>query len=229
QYVAHPGAPDFNDEPKRAGDRMRAAYDGEVWFTDHHIGRLLDYARAQPWWSNTVVAVTSDHGEAMTEHGMNYQHGFEIWEPLVRVPLLLYVPGLGQRRVPVKRSVIDLVPTLLDLLRVHHPGPGELSGQSMLPDLLVKPGAPFAERDVYFDMPDGPYTHMRRGIIHGPTPGLKLIHFGGQQYQLYDLATDPDEREDLAGDAAKLGPMIQALQAQRATLHEIYVKPDVLP
>ena len=75
-------------------------------------------------------------------------------------------------------------------------------------------------------MPDGPYTHMRRGLIHGPTPGMKLIHFGGRQYQLYDLASDPGELDDLASDADRLRPMVDALQAKRATLHEIAVKPD---
>jgi arylsulfatase A-like enzyme len=173
--------------------------------------------------------MTSDHGEAMNEHGILFQHGFEIWEPLVRIPLLVYVPGVRPHEVPVKRSAIDLVPTLLDLMRIRQPPPGELSGQSLLWDLMAKPADPFAERDVYLDMPDGPFTHMRRGIIHGVTPGMKLVHFGGRQYQLYDLAADPDEREDLAADPAKLAPMIQSLQNKRATLHEIYVKPDVLP
>lgn len=228
QYVPHPGAPDFADPAKPAGWRMHAAYDGEVWFADKHIGRLLDYAQAQPWWNDTVVVVTSDHGEAMNEHGIAFQHGFEIWEPLMRVPLVIRVPGLLPHAVPVKRSVIDLVPTLLDLMRIQPSGRAELSGESMMRDLTNKPGEPFEERDVYLDMPDGPYTHMRRGIIHGTTPGMKLVHFGGRQYQLYDLATDPTEQEDLANDPARLGPMIQVMQMKRASLHEIYVKPDVI-
>lgn len=229
QYVPHPGAPDFADPAKPSGWRMHAAYDGEVWFTDKHIGRLLDYAKAQGWWKNTVVVVTSDHGESMTEHGLRFQHGFEVWEPLMRVPLLVHAPGFAPHRVSVKRSVIDLVPTVLDLMRVPLPGPGELSGQTLLPDLAAGPGDELSERDVYLDMPDGPFTHMRRAIIHGKTPGMKLIHFGGRQYQLYDLASDPGEEEDLAGDAEKLSPMIRALQTKRATLREIYVKPDVIP
>jgi arylsulfatase A-like enzyme len=229
QYVAHEDAPSFLDPERPAASRMRAAYDGEVWFTDKHVGRLLDYARAQSWWNDTMVVVTSDHGEALNEHGIAYQHGWEVWEPLMRVPVVFYVPGLRPHHVPVKRSAIDLVPTLLDLMRVPPPPAGELSGQSLLPDLLAKPGEVYEERDVYLDMPDGPYTRMRRGIIHGETPGLKLIHFGGRQYQLYDLAKDPGERDDLSGDAAKLAPMIEALQAKRATLKEIEVRADTPP
>jgi arylsulfatase A-like enzyme len=226
QYVAHEGAPDFVDPSKPPGWKLTAAYDGEIWFTDQQIGRLLDYARAQPWWKDTVVVMTSDHGEALGEHGINFQHGWEIYEPLMRIPLVIYAPGLPPHHVPVKRSVIDVVPTILDLMRVPRPAPGELSGQSLMADLVAKPGASFEERDVYLDMPDGPYTHLRRGIIHGPTPGMKLIHLGGRLYQLYDLASDPAEHDDLSSDPTKLAPMIEALQSKRATLKEINVKAD---
>ena len=227
QYVLHDGAPDFADPSHPAGWKMRAAYDGEVWFVDKAVGRLLDAIRNEPWGKRTVVALTSDHGEAMSnEHGLAFQHGFEIWEPLVRVPLVLSVPGQAPRRIDVKRSDIDLVPTLLDLLNIPPPGPGELSGRSLVPDLTAPPGQPYEERDVYIDMPDGPFTHMRRGLIHGPTPGMKLIHYGGRHYALYDLARDPGETEDLSSDTTLLGPMVEAMQQKRASLKEIYVKPD---
>ncbi len=226
QYVPHDGSPDFSEPGKRAGSQMRALYDGEVWFTDASIGRLLRYVAKEPWAEDTVIVVTSDHGEAMNEHGIAFQHGFEIWEPLVRIPLLVRAPGVTPHHVPVKRSVIDLVPTVLDLMHVSQPPQGELSGQTLTND-LERPDLSYEERDVYIDMPDGPYTHMRRGIIHGATPGMKLIHFGANQYQLYDLARDPAESEDLASDATLLGPMLQALQAKRATLREISVAADV--
>ncbi|HLK37154.1 MAG TPA: sulfatase-like hydrolase/transferase, partial [Polyangiaceae bacterium] len=70
QYVAHEGAPDFGDPARPAGWKMHAAYDGEVWFTDKAVGRLLDFAGAHDWGKNSVVVVTSDHGESMNEHGM---------------------------------------------------------------------------------------------------------------------------------------------------------------
>ncbi|MGH7438084.1 MAG: sulfatase [Polyangiaceae bacterium] len=229
QYMPHDGAPDFSD-PAAIGGRKRGLYDGEIWYVDHAIGRLLDYVEAQPWAKDTIVAMTSDHGEAMGEHGIDFQHGHELWEPLVRVPLLFRVPGVAPRHVPVKRSVIDVVPTLLDLMRVPQPPAGELSGRSLVTDFVstgpAKRTSTYEERDVYIDMPDGPFTHLRRALIHGPTPGMKLVHLGGRQYQLYDLATDGDEREDLAGDPSRLEPMIEALAAKRANLHEIYVKPD---
>ena len=222
QYVAHEGAPDFFDA---ARGKMQALYDGEVWFTDKALGRLLDFVASQPWAGRTIIVVTSDHGESMNDHGMGYKHGFELWEPLVRVPLLIRGAGLQPHRVPVKRSAIDLVPTLLDLMGVAQPGPGELSGQSMMSD-LAEPPAAYGERDVYLDMPEGPFTHMRRGIIHGRSPGLKLIHFGGRQFQLYDLASDPGELVDIAGDTERIEPMVQAFSEKRQTVAEIFVAPE---
>jgi choline-sulfatase len=222
QYVAHEGAPDFFD-PARG--RMQALYDGEVWFTDKAVGRLLDFVASQPWAGRTIIVVTSDHGESMNDHGMGYKHGFEIWEPLVRVPLLIRGPGLQPHRVPVKRSAVDIVPTLLDLMGIAQPPEGELSGESLVDD-LAKPVGEYVERDVYLDMPEGPFTHMRRGLIHGKTPGLKLIAFGGRQYQLYDLATDPGELVDIANDGDRLDPMVQAMSAKRETVSEIYVAPE---
>jgi len=216
QYAPHEGAPNFLPEDTKSPSKIaRAAYDGEVWFVDHHIGRILDMMAEQPWGKHTAVVVTSDHGETFGEHHMNW-HGREIWEPLVRVPLLVYVPGLKPHHVPVKRGAVDVVPTLLDIMHLDAP-PGELSGQSLWADLTAGDG--FAERDVYVDMPIGPYTGMRRAIIHGPTPGMKLLHFGGNNYSLFDLSVDPE-------DKARFRPVYEAFQATRARLKEIDVKPE---
>ncbi len=235
QYMAHPGAPSFlppQPATAQAGPsymvQQKAAYDAEVWFTDKHIGRVLDYIEAQPWGKRTAIVVTSDHGEAFAEHGMSW-HGMEIWEPLVRVPLVIAVPGIRPHHVPVKRSQIDLVPTLLDVLTIPQPGPGELSGRSMLEDLVAEPSSKLEERDVLIDMPIGPHTGMRRALISGETPGMKLIHLGGDQFELFDLAADPGERNDLALDRAKLRPMLERFNAQRARLREIAVPPTPAP
>ncbi len=180
--------------------------------------------KGQPWGDDTIVVVTADHGESMAEHGFEFRHGRELWESLVRVPLLIHVPGVERHRVPVKRSVVDLVPTLLDLLGVRQPAPGELSGRSLMSDLAARPGQEYEERDVYFDMPEGPYNHLRRGVITGDTPGMKLIDLGHRQYRLFDLARDPDENVDLARDATRLLPALSALESMRTRLREIKVR-----
>ena len=222
QYVEHRDAPDFAGPGARIQAVIRGRYDGEVWFTDKHIGRVLDFIAAQPWGERTAIVVTSDHGEAFGEHDMSW-HGAELWEPLVRVPLLVYLPGAKPHRVAEKRSHVDLVPTLLDLMRVAPQG-GELSGRSLLADLVGQ--APFEERDVFLDMPGGPYTQMRKAIITGPSPGKKLIYSGGKNYQLYDLATDPDEARDLSADPAQMAPALGAFDRARGNLREFDVKPD---
>jgi arylsulfatase A-like enzyme len=218
QYVPHQGAPVFHG-PLPA----RNLYDGEVWFTDQHIGRVLDYIASQPWGAETAIIVTADHGEAFADHGISW-HGQEIWESLVHVPLIVHVPGAEPRRVHVKRSQIDLVPTILDLMGVPMPDEGELDGQSLLSDVYAPADAELPERDVYIDMPAGPYNGARRAVISGPTPGMKLIHQGGSTYLLFDLAKDPKEAHDLSGDKDELTPMVQKLQAIRSRLKEIDVK-----
>jgi arylsulfatase A-like enzyme len=224
QYMPHPGAPDFLGDARSNAAIAKSQYDTEVWFTDKHVGRVLDHIAAQPWGARTAIVVTADHGEAFAEHGMN-MHGYELWESLVHVPLLVRVPGLEPHHVPVKRGHIDVVPTLLDLMKVDQPQAGELRGVSLVPDLVANEGDSYDERDVYLDMPAGPYNAMRRGLIHGPTPGMKLIHLGATQYQLFDLAADPDEKDDLAQDKEKLDPVVEAFQTLRAGLREIDVKP----
>ena len=223
QYMPHDGAPDFLGDERGGAAANRAAYDGEVWFTDKHLGRVLEFVAQQPWADHTAIVVTSDHGEAFGEHNMSW-HGIDVWESLLRVPFLVYVPGSTAHHVDVKRSQIDLVPTLLDLMGVAQPEAGELSGQSLVDDLVGE--GPFAERDVYIDMPIGPNTLMRKGIVTGKTPGMKLIYAGGKNYQLYDLAADPGELTDLSQDESAMKPVLEAFQAARSRVKEIDVPPD---
>ncbi|AUX37048.1 MULTISPECIES: sulfatase-like hydrolase/transferase [Sorangium] len=216
-YLRHDDVPGFG------ASSQRDLYDGEVAFTDKHIGRLLDAIAAAPYGGRTAIVVTSDHGEAFGEHKM-FRHGFELWEELVRVPLLVHVPGAAPSRVSARRSLVDLAPTLLDLMRV--PGPGEgapatdfLSGVSLLPDVFLAPGGQAAARDVLIDMPAGPYNDARRSFIRGD---LKLTISGGARFELYDLADDPEERKNLWGTPAakEIEPHYAAA---RARLREIQV------
>ena len=219
-YLRHEGV-DFGRGP-------RDLYDGEVAHTDAEIGRLLGAIERSDWGKRTAVVVTSDHGEAFGEHGM-YRHGFEVWEPLVRVPLLVHVPGVTPRRVTARRSLVDMVPTVLELLRVappEPPAPGAagtdfLSGQSLLVDAYLPPGTTPSERDVLVDMPAGPYNDARRALLSGDT---KLIVAGEARFDLFDLAADPAEADNLAGrDKPRLAAMKERYAALRARLREVRV------
>ncbi|HET7540755.1 MAG TPA: sulfatase-like hydrolase/transferase, partial [Polyangiaceae bacterium] len=148
EYVPHEGF-DF-------GNSSRQRYDGEVAFVDHHVGRVLEALEKSLFYERTAIIVTSDHGEAFGEHGM-IRHGFELWEELVRVPLIVRVPGVAARHVRARRSAIDLAPTILDLCGVAPPAPSAtdfLSGTSLVPDLSGAAEPP--ERPVFIDMAAGP-------------------------------------------------------------------------
>jgi arylsulfatase A-like enzyme len=214
-YLPHPEMPSF-------GTSQRDLYDGEIAFVDEQLGRVLDAIAAAPWGKKTAVIVTSDHGEAFGEHKM-WRHGAELWEELIRVPLIVQVPGVAPGHVTPRRSAVDLVPTILELLGV--PGPSGkdpndfLSGTSLLSDVFFPAGA--EPRDVLVDMPDGPFNDARRSLIHGD---LKLTISNGSRYELYDLAKDPEERTNLwekgSPEAAEIEPFYAVAKAR---LHEIRV------
>jgi choline-sulfatase len=211
EYAEHPGF-DF-------GKDARARYDGEIAYVDHHVGRLLDGLRKSPLWAKTVVIVTSDHGEAFGEHGM-IRHGFELWEELVRVPLLVRVPGVAARRITTRRSAIDLVPTVLELFRLPLPeGADALSGQSLVADLLA-PGEP-PPRPILVDMPEGPHNAERSAFIDAD---VKLITSGGRPLGLYDLAADPAEKTNLMSDKERTKAALESFKEFRRGLREVRVR-----
>jgi arylsulfatase A-like enzyme len=217
EYAKHPGAPDF-------GAGSRAAYDGEVWYTDQQIGRLLDFISTQPWSKNTAILLTSDHGEAFAEHHM-IRHGVEVWEELVRVPLIIHVPGIAPHRVAVPRSAIDVCPTILDLLEVAphvDSGPFDfISGHSLAADVAMPPGYQPPERDVLVDMPAGPYNDERRAFLHA---GKKLYIAGSVRFSLFDLEKDPGEKS-ASDDKALVADMKTRYQAMKSQLREVSVRP----
>jgi choline-sulfatase len=206
------------------GNKSRELYDSEVAFTDHHIGRLLDYVRKAAYANHTAILVTADHGEAFGEHGM-IRHGFELWEELVHVPFIVYVPGAPPHHVVVRRSAVDLVPTILHLFRQPMPsgdGSDFISGTSLMPDVFLPPGYTPKPRPIFIDMPAGPYNAERQALIED---NLKLIASNGVPLGLYDLGTDPGEKKDLLDDAALKDRMMGQFKAFRRSLREVYVRP----
>ena len=187
QYVKHAEAPDFG---KKARDR----YDAEIWFTDLWLGKLLDWARTQPWWNDTAVIVTADHGEAFGEHEM-YKHAFELWEVLVRVPMFVRVPGGKPRTIEARRSHVDLTPTVLELMGVEPRTLQErtFQGRSLVPELY---GAEPDDREpILCELAHDSHNPPRRALVSGR---YKIIDFGRNRYELYDLTNDAGETTDLA-------------------------------
>jgi choline-sulfatase len=176
------------------GKNPRDLYDGEVTFTDQYVGKLLDFIATKSWGARTVVIVTADHGEEFGEHGMT-RHGFEVWETLVHVPLMILAPGASPRHIGVLRSGIDLAPTILELFGL--PSEPSFEGKSLVGEIY---GAPAPERDVVVDLPATSDSARRRALLHGSE---KLICFDNDKScKLFELERDPKENlGTIRGDA----------------------------
>lgn len=186
KYVQHEEAPSF-------GRRARDLYDNEVWYTDMWVAKLIDHLEAQPWWKNTVLIVSSDHGEAFGEHDM-WKHAFALWEVLTHVPLMFKIPGVEPRQIDARRSHIDLAPTIVDFLGV--PPSDTFVGKSMVPELLGE-AEPDDREPIMLDLPADSYNPETKAVIKGD---FKMIKEPIDKYRLYNLAEDPNEKLNLAPD-----------------------------
>ncbi|WP_394832562.1 sulfatase-like hydrolase/transferase [Pendulispora rubella] len=187
-----------HDESPHWGTRPRDLYDEEVFYTDLWIGKLLDFVAKEPWGARTAIIVSADHGEAFGEHG-RIKHAHELYEELVHVPLMAFVPGQAAgRRIESTRSALDLTPTIADLLGAK-PLEG-LHGKSFAPELLGEPPAP--SHDIVTDLPEDEFNQRRRTFRH---EDAKLIARGkDQSFELFDLKNDPREEKDLFGKDKEL-------------------------
>ena len=123
------------DPDPAATARLRGLYEGEIAFTDHHIGRLLERLDDAPFAEDVVVVITADHGEEFYERQW-LGHGNTLFNELVRVPLVVSVPGVAGRRVTTPVTTLDLAPTVLELCGL---GAEFGQGQSLVP-LFEKEG-----------------------------------------------------------------------------------------
>jgi hypothetical protein len=124
-YEPHAEVPSF-------GSARADLYDGEIRFTDLHVGRLLQRLRDLGLYDRTAIVVTGDHGEGLGEHGIT-EHGFDLYAPQTKVPFIVHVPGLPAQRLAAPVGHVDILPTLVNLARGHEE-PGFL-GRSLVPAL----------------------------------------------------------------------------------------------
>ncbi|HEX2660466.1 MAG TPA: sulfatase-like hydrolase/transferase, partial [Polyangia bacterium] len=185
-YEPHPEVPSF-------GDARMDLYDGEIAFTDLHVGRMLARLRELGLWDRTAVVVTGDHGEGFGEHGVT-EHGFDLYGPQTKVPLIARVPGLPAARVTAPAGHVDLAPTLLNLAR----GPAEPAflGRSLMPELSGRDDATAA---VFQEVSSE--RGKKRALV---TRNFHLIWNWTPENttECYDLAQDPTELHDLWGHAS---------------------------
>lgn len=174
----------------------RGDYDGELAYVDHLLGVLKQSLEQRGWWDKSLVAVFSDHGEGLGDHGEE-SHGYFVYQSTLHVPLLMHWPA-GMSR-PAKEEqpagLIDVAPTILDALRV--PPPPSFEGKSLLGD---------PPRFVYAES-----VHAHDAFGWSPLRSLRvgaLKYIEAPKPELYNLADDPQEKVNLVRrDPAKATEM----------------------
>jgi arylsulfatase A-like enzyme len=174
--------------------RARDLYDGEIRGADDSLARLMRELERRGFLDRALVVVTSDHGEEFEDHG-RLNHGASLYQEVVRVPLVFYAnPPLPAAR-PGRASLLDVVPTLLDLVGVDAPPGHGFDGQSLAEVVqgraTVDPARSFL---LHVDL-DGAAVALvsgRHKLVLSRWPYAK---------QLFDLAADPGERTDRLGAA----------------------------
>jgi len=196
------------EAPPPFGGRHSHPYDDEVAYTDHQLGRLVDGIGRSVGTALWTI-VTADHGEALGQHG-EATHGVFLYEPTLRVPLVIVPPVKGRAKVvdaPV--SLVDVAPTLLEAAGLE-PLDG-CDGRSLLPYLGSDAAAP-AAAPLYLES-----IHGRRKYGWAPLAGLlewpqKFV--SAPRPELYDLERDPREQRNRA-DETDLSALERRLRETR--------------
>jgi choline-sulfatase len=168
----------------------RHAYYGAISYVDDNLGRLMEALRATELASDTIVIFLSDHGEMLGERGLWFKMNF--FEGAARVPLVISAPRrFSPRRVSASVSLVDLLPTLVDLAGGDSAALGSIDGRSLHGRLTGAGGHDEAIGEYLAEGAIGPIVMIRRGA-------WKFIHSPADPDQLYNLSTDPSERDNLA-------------------------------
>ncbi|HFE45856.1 MAG TPA: hypothetical protein ENJ18_10270 [Nannocystis exedens] len=187
-----------------------ARYDQEIAATDRHIGFMLESLRLSPRWDQTVVIITADHGEEFLEHGGRY-HARTCYEESVHVPLLVRIPGIAPRRVDLPVALVDVLPTLVELIGLDRNVP--LDGQSLLIPAFEPSRVPLA-RSIYCAIlsQTASQGHFLREAVRSGTHLLIRDVLEGRD-ELYDRALDPQEKEPLALDEEPARSVVERLRS----------------
>jgi arylsulfatase A-like enzyme/Tfp pilus assembly protein PilF len=200
-HLFDPHAPYAAPEPYRARFAARP-YDGEVAYADACLGRLLGGLGARR--RRTLLVVTADHGESLGDHG-EATHGLTLYEPAVRVPLILaweggIAPGL---RPAARASLIDVFPTVCAAL--GWPAPAAVEGRSLLEALAGPEGE---ERPVYLET-FVPLLHYGWAPLLGWRAG-RWKYVAAPRAELYDLEADPGELRDRREEAREVADALSS-------------------
>ncbi len=204
-----------------------ACYYALVSSLDAQVGRILQAIDTSPLRENTLVIYTSDHGEMAGHHGIWQKQCF--YEPAVKVPLMLRLPSGATRRVAENVSLVDVLPTLLEVAGLERPS--DLPGDSLLRIARHQESETTAEARHHDDRhrvsPEravfSEYHHM--GMLNAgfmlKRGDYKLCHYVGSEPQLFNVDIDPLENNDLA-----LKPEYAAKRSEMETALRTVVNPE---
>jgi arylsulfatase A-like enzyme len=202
----------YLDDPvaARGSDRdaelRRASYDAEILYADMNFGRVIDRLKSRGRYDETLILVTADHGELLGEHSL-YGHPARLYEELTRIPLIVKFPKSREAGVRIDEPIqlVDLFALILDQAGIEIPPDiqGQLPGHITHP-ILTEESPAFAGDEALRAYYDG---------------SEKFLWGSRGTRQLYDLANDPKEQRDLAGERpARVAEFETALQRHLATL-----------
>ena len=208
-FMAHDESVNFSRDELR--ETVIPTYMGLISQFDHHVGRLVAHLEATGEIANTIIVVTSDHGDYLGDHWLGEKDLFH--EEIVRVPLIVVDPRASADTSRGKASnalveAIDLAPTFLDWAG-GAPEPHRLEGRSLAP--LLNSGMPPDWREAVFCDSDFALRHARKtlGLEVDEARGFmvrtakwKYVHFERFSPQLFDLEADPAELHDLGTSPA---------------------------
>jgi arylsulfatase A-like enzyme len=199
RYVAHPEVVDY-------GSSEPDLYDAELQWTDQQIGRLLDELKRLPSTRNTIIIITSDHGESMGEHNVpSGTHGTALYRELLHVPLIFFVPDNRPRVIGGAVTPLDVLPTIAELAGIDV-SDLQFEGRSLVPQIFY--GLEDPERIVFAET-NAP-ARQRAAI----SQDYRLIYYlKSNVYELFDQKADPQEKNNLAPqNPPVLGEMKNVLQ-----------------
>jgi len=187
-----------------------APYDGEIAYTDELVGRIVRYLKSHQLYDRSTIVLLSDHGEGLGDHG-EQEHGLFVYDEAIHVPLVIKQEGNAGagRRVADLVQHVDLVPTILDLVKA--PGSGGFRGRSLKP--LLEGTGRLAETPVYSEALYARY-HFGWSELTALTDE-RYRYIKAPREELYDLRQDRDERANIAAERP------QARQAMRGALEKV--------
>lgn len=193
---------------RRDLDHIIALYDGEIRLVDDHLGKLKARLSELGVADHTIIVVTSDHGEEFFEHG-HKGHRRSLYDESIRVPLVIYVPGVTPTKpvVDMEVSLIDLAPTILDL--VGAPPLDGAEGASLA--AIAFGDQPESARPTVAELYRSPSLNVQVAMQAGDH---KIIqHFNRPLMESYDTSADPHEQEPLPNTSAVAADIAEDLVA----------------